>query len=77
MKRFEERGVALIYPPPSFQALVMAAIREIKTSRYDEKVRDMLQSAATELVSRKAEALVVACTELSIIADAIDQNVTV
>ena len=77
MKRFEERGVALIYPTPSLQAQVMTAIREIKTSRYDEKVREMLRSAATELVSRKAEALVVACTELSIIADAIDENVNV
>ncbi len=77
MTRFEERGVTLIYPTPSLQAQVMTAIREIKTSRYDEKVREMLRSAATELVSRKAEALVVACTELSIIADAIDENVKV
>ena len=77
MKRFEERGVELIYPSPFFQGQVMASIRKIKTSQYGQKVRKVFRSAANELVCRNTEALIVACTELSIIADSIDENVKV
>ena len=72
--RFKEKGVDLIYPSLYYQQQVMAAIRLIKAGKYGSEVRDILRSAATELIIRKAESLIVACTELSIIADAIDAH---
>ena len=70
--RFSDQGVALITPAGGLQEGIMAAIRKIKTGRYGKEERAALQAAATDLVARGAEALLVACTELSIIAGEID-----
>ena len=72
LKRFEERGVKLISPSSELQARIMTTIRRIKTGKYEEKDRRVLQTAAEELVSRRTEILIVACTELSIISGSID-----
>mgnify|MGYP001826026073 CR=1 FL=1 len=65
--RFAQKGVRLISPTDSLQKKVMAAIRKIKTSRYGQEVVAAIQAAADDMVERNAEALLVACTELSII----------
>jgi aspartate racemase len=66
-KRFAESGIALVPPADLFQQGVMGAIKRIKTSRYGPEVVEAAQAAADHLVARGAEALLIACTELSII----------
>ncbi len=66
-KRFAEKGVRLISPTDSLQNEVMDAIRKIKTSNYGREVVESTQAAADDMVERGAGALLVACTELSII----------
>ena len=77
MKPFREQGIDVIYPSPEVQDLVMATVREIKTGRYGIGDREVLQSASEELVRKGAEALIVACTELSVICDSLDAGVKV
>ncbi|MBW1798514.1 MAG: aspartate/glutamate racemase family protein, partial [Deltaproteobacteria bacterium] len=77
MKPFKEKGVDVIYPSPEAQELLMASVLKIKTGKYDIGDRGILQSAAEELVRKRAEALIVACTELSIICDGLDAGVKV
>jgi len=75
MGRFKEKGVDTIYPSAGLQDQIMASIGEIKTGRYGREVEEALRSAADELIGKKAEVLIVACTELSIISHAIDTGV--
>jgi len=77
LTRFGERGANLIYPQEKLQEKLMNAIRTIKTGCYGAGEKRILRSAAGDLVSRRAEALVVACTELSIIAEALDPELKV
>lgn len=70
-QRFAPRGIDLIRPSTGRQAAVMAAIRRIKAGRYGKEVTDEVQAAAAEMIQRGAEALIVACTELSIISAAL------
>jgi len=65
-------GVVLIRPANGLQEGIMSTIRKIKTGRYGKEEIVVLQSASADLVDKGAEALLVACTELSIIADKID-----
>ncbi len=76
-KPFKGKGIDVIYPSPDVQELLMACVRKIKTGKVDIDDRASLQSAAEELVGKKAEALIVACTELSIICDSLDAGVKV
>lgn len=68
LQRFEEHGVELIWPSDSQQARLMASIKKIKTGEHGREVETVLQSAGTELTDRGAQALIIACTELSVIA---------
>jgi aspartate racemase len=77
MKRFGERGVALICPQDELQDTLMSAIRTIKTGRYGAREKSILRSAAGDMIERQAEALIIACTELSLIADALDPELKV
>ena len=74
-KRFQAKAVDVIHPSSKLQDRLMAAICKVKTGRYGQDVRDTLRSAANELVGRRAEVLIIACTELSVIADAVDVDV--
>jgi len=76
LKRFEQKGIALIVPVPERQERLMKSIRQIKTGAYGVDEKEALQSAAARLVERKAEALVIGCTELSIIWDPRDSGVS-
>jgi aspartate racemase len=49
------------------QEKVMTAIRKIKTSSYGPEVVIMIQEVADKLARHGAQALLVACTEISII----------
>ena len=54
----------------------MKSIRQIKTGTYGVDEKEALQSTAARLVERKAETLIIGCTELSIIWDPRDSGVT-
>jgi len=66
---FFHYGVKVIHPSDDLQSGIMAAIREIKTSKYGREVVRAVQTAADDLISKGAGALLVACTELSIVAN--------
>ena len=55
----------------------MSAIRTIKTGRYGDREKSILRSAAHDMIEKTAETLIIACTELSLIADALDPELKV
>ncbi len=69
---FREVGVDLFYPSSGAQKGVMAAVRAIKAGLKGPSERAALRSAGLDLAEKGANTLVVACTELSMIADALD-----
>ena len=73
--RFADAGVNLMLMDPDDQNKVMAAIRKIKTSNYGPEVVQMIQKVADSLARKGAQAILVACTELSIIGGQITPKV--
>jgi len=66
---FRNVGVSVLYPRRTPQDDLMDAIKEIKTGETSAPQRAALRAAAKDLIDRGASALVVACTELSVVAD--------
>jgi aspartate racemase len=66
-QRFADAGVSLMAMYSDDQEKVMTAIRKIKTSSYGPEVVIMIQEVADKLARHGAQALLVACTEISII----------
>jgi aspartate racemase len=66
---FKKRGIALLHPSPALQDRLLTAIRRIKTGHHGPPEKEALEDSGRELVDRGVEALVIACTELSVIAD--------
>jgi len=71
LRPFKRLGVEVMVPSAEIQDRLMQSIKIIKTGRYGVKERSVLKEAAQELTRKGSEALVIACTELSIIAEAI------
>ncbi|MCU0560134.1 MAG: amino acid racemase [Desulfobacterales bacterium] len=65
--RFARAGAALLPPGDRRQHDVMQTIRRIKAGGCGSEAVAAVQAAADDLAARGAEALLVACTELSII----------
>ena len=66
---FQKRGIALFHPSPALQDRLLTAIRRIKTGHYGLPERAALEEAGRNLVDQGAATLIIACTELSVIAD--------
>jgi aspartate racemase len=66
-----EKGMGLVHPSPERQADLMAAIRGIKAGGPGARERNALRAAGEDLVESGAEVLIVACTELSLITEAL------
>ena len=66
---FERAGLELLYPTPPRQEALMALIRAVKAARTDEQGTAAFSDAARDLAGQGAELLLIACTELSFIAD--------
>jgi len=66
-----DKGVKLFYPSRERQADLMAAIRCIKAGGPGALERSALRAAGEDLVESGAEVLIVACTELSIVTEAL------
>jgi aspartate racemase len=67
-KAFAELGVETAYPGASDQAALLALIKSIKAGQIGEAQRAALISTGRRLLEQGAQALVLACTELSVIA---------
>lgn len=67
--RCAQQGLRLICPEEDPQAALMAAIRRIKTGCLGAAEVAALEAAGVHLARRGAAALVVACTELSLLTD--------
>ena len=70
-KEFQRHGLDLLSPNDHLQSSIMDSIRRIKTGRYGAEDRHALRLAADDLQNKGAEAILIACTELSVIADEI------
>jgi len=74
---FKRLGVEVMYPSAELQGRIMQSIKIIKPGRYGVMEGSVLKEAAQELTRKGAEALVIACTELSLIAEDIGTSVEV
>ncbi len=68
-EEFQRHGLDLLSPDDHLQCSIMDTIRRIKTGRYGAEDRRALRLAADALQNKGAEAILIACTELSVIAD--------
>ncbi len=74
---FACRGIQVVYPPPEYQNRLMGIIRRIKTGRYGLPEKALLSEMAEMAVAEKAQALILACTELSLIGEDLDSNIRI
>ena len=68
-KAFQDHSISLRIPSSRLQENLMSSILRIKRGYVGPEVRDALALAAHDLIKQGARVLLVACTELSIIAD--------
>ena len=68
-RAFAAHGIETIYPAD--QDRMLAAIRAIKVDSADRSARQTTEEAAHELIADGADLVLIACSELSIIADAV------
>ena len=76
-KEFRKIGIEVIVPNSQSQAEVMDAILKIKASHEKDKARKELIKAAYLLIERKVEALILGCTDVSLVFGARDFAVPV
>ncbi len=67
-KACRARGVRLLLPGPDGQAEVMRLIRAVKAGRRSPEMRESLARLCRSLVSSGAEAVILGCTELPLVA---------
>ena len=64
---FEERGFTTIVPTAGAQQLLMEAISGIKAGDKGSTVKAQLHTVSEELVSKGAQVIILACTELPLV----------
>lgn len=74
-QEFASHNVAVVHPEKEPQERLMQAIRTVKTDSYGTSEHIALQAAAENLVTQGAEILLIACTELSILAGELNSSV--
>jgi aspartate racemase len=67
-KAFAELGIETLYPDAPEQAELLALIKSIKAGQLGEAERAALIAAGRHVLDKGAQAVVLACTELSVIA---------
>jgi aspartate racemase len=68
---FRQSGIQTLYPAEETQRQLMEAIKTVKTGHYGSKEQGALRQAAAELIAAGAEVLIIACTELSLLTQAL------
>lgn len=66
-KQFFSFDIEVLYPEENVQNQIMGLIKKIKTSNYGNEIVDIFQSAVDHLIQSGADALLIACTELSML----------
>ncbi|MFO7877774.1 MAG: amino acid racemase [Desulfovermiculus sp.] len=74
-RAFALQSITALHPDTQLQNRLMRAIQNIKTGRYGEGEQKALQHAADNLVHKGAKALLIACTELSILAQGLQSAI--
>lgn len=74
-RAFGVQSITALHPDTELQNRLMQAIQKIKTGRYGEGEQKALQYAADNLVHKDAAALLIACTELSILAQGLQSAI--
>ena len=72
-RALEAEGLRVIHPEDG--AAMLAAIRSIKAKGVSKEVRGAVQAASAALLAKGAEVQLIACTEFSLIADALAPGV--
>lgn len=70
-KTLKAKSVAILYPENNLQNHVLNSIKRIKAGSYGSRELEIIQNAADYLVNIGAQAIIVGCTELSVISDKI------
>lgn len=66
---FEEHGVAVVFPEDPLQTSVMRMIRRVKARTVEDIDIAALSEVAASLADAGAQCVIIACTELSVVAD--------
>ena len=74
---FERLGVGVLYPGSGVQRELMALIRAVKAGRFAPRQVAACDRAAEDLHAQGAQCLVVACTELSVVAERLSTDLPV
>ena len=74
---FERLGVDVLYPGSGVQGALMELIRAVKAGRYATAQVAACDRAAEDLKAQGAQCLVVACTELSVVAEGLQTDLPV
>ena len=74
---FERVGVGVLYPGSAVQRELMELIRAVKAGRYTTAQVAACDRAAQDLRARGAQCLVIACTELSMVAERLSRDLPV
>ncbi|CAN7725996.1 aspartate/glutamate racemase family protein (plasmid) [Ensifer adhaerens] len=72
-----KRGLTPVFPDSEAAGRMLSAIRLIKAEGPCSAARDVLRAVSAELASRGAAVQMIACTEFSLIADAVAESATV
>ena len=65
----QKYGLDAVYPQPHEQKRLMQVIKDVKAGKTGEGVRKVLEEVVADITAGGAEVIIIACTELSIIAD--------
>lgn len=74
---FSKRGIQVMTPDDDDQARVAEVIEEVKLGKDDDKTRAKLSDAANKLITKGAQAMIIGCTEISIVVQERDFSVPV
>ena len=75
--RFDVEDVETLFPAPAHQEKVMALIKGVKSKNYDADAVARYNEAAAHLKAKGAECIILACTELSVIAETLIMDLPV
>ena len=76
-KAFERVEIRVLFPDPTDQTEIMDAILAIKAGGEKEESRKRLLESGNLLIDAQADALILGCTEVSLVLDAGDFSVPV
>lgn len=65
----QKYGLRSVYPQPHEQKRLMQAIKDVKAGKTGQGVRKVLEEVVADITVGGAEVIIIACTELSVIAE--------